>query len=436
MQFLTVLLSKVGVDRHVGSTMILRVWNIFIGLGLMVVIPIKMTAVDQGFYYTIMSLASVQIFFELGFNYVISQLVAHEAPYIDSNSDSAARVRSIVSLSRKWYAVSSVLFFVIGGVVGVWVLKISLNDYRILGTWSAVLLFTSVNLYVSPKLAIIEGLGHVNLIAELRLKQSFFGYLSLVAFLFFGFGLPAMVCISFAAAFIGLLWCRGNEYLHRFSSPADTSVANASHVDWKKDVFPFQWRIAVSWISGYFIFQAMSPIVFYHQGAESAGKLGLSLSVFNAITTLSMSWIYAKAPAFGSLISQHKHYESQKIFKVAAISSTICNMFLCCFFILSVYVIGFVYPQLIERILSFDCLVLLVICSLANQVVFSSAVYMRAFKVEPMMLNSIVTAVLTSCGFYYFSRFDVFSALAAYCFVTLCISMPWTLLLLVKYLKK
>lgn len=437
MQFLTMLLKKIGVDRHVLSTMILRVWNIFIGLALMLVIPLKMTAVDQGFYYTIMSLASVQVFFELGFNYVLTQIVAHEAPYIDSSRDSFERVRNLVHLSKKWYTISSALFFFIGGAIGILVLKVTSDDYRIIGTWVTVLFFTSVNLYISPKLAIVEGLGCVSEVAKLRLKQSFLGYVSLIFFLFFGLGLPAMVCISFFASCIGVYWCTNNDSIRRFSSRHSEHCAqNINDINWKKDIFPFQWRIAVSWMSGYFIFQAMNPIVFYHQGAEVAGKLGLSLSVFNAITTLSMSWIYAKAPTFGTLISQQKFIESKKIFKIATLSSSMCNVFLCCIFIFAAYCIGLFYPQLTHRVLNLSCLTLLAICSLANQVIFSFAVYMRSFKNEPMMLNSIVTAVLTASGFYYFSTIDIYSALISYCFVTLGISLPWTLVLLKPYMKR
>jgi len=33
-------------------------------------------------------------------------------------------------------------------------------------------------------------------------------------------------------------------------------------VDYKNEIFPLQWRIGLSWISGYFIFQLINPLLF------------------------------------------------------------------------------------------------------------------------------------------------------------------------------
>lgn len=33
-------------------------------------------------------------------------------------------------------------------------------------------------------------------------------------------------------------------------------------VSWKTEIWPLQWRIALSWLSGYFIFQLFTPILF------------------------------------------------------------------------------------------------------------------------------------------------------------------------------
>lgn len=33
-------------------------------------------------------------------------------------------------------------------------------------------------------------------------------------------------------------------------------------VNYFNEIFPYQWRIALSWISGYFIFQLFNPVLF------------------------------------------------------------------------------------------------------------------------------------------------------------------------------
>jgi len=39
-------------------------------------------------------------------------------------------------------------------------------------------------------------------------------------------------------------------------------------IHWMKEVWPFQWRIAVSWLSGYFIFQLYNPVLFAYRGRD------------------------------------------------------------------------------------------------------------------------------------------------------------------------
>jgi len=400
----------------------------------MLVIPIKMTAVEQGYYYTIMSLVSIQIFFELGFNYVITQLVAHEAAFISSSEKSRYKILDVIKLSSRWYAVSSAGFFIIACIVGIYVLKIDGSNALLFFTWVLVLLFTSINLYFSPKLAIVEGLGHVDKVAILRLKQSLLGYIGLVVLLLCGFGLSSMITVSLCAALLVIFWTRSNFELKECLQFQDKIKSYPESISWRKDVFPFQWKIALSWISGYFIFQIMNPIIFHHQGAVDAGKLGLSLSVFGTITTLSMSWVYAKAPVFGSLISQGRFEESKNVFLKSLFYSSICILFLCCTFIAFLYFVRFIYPELIDRILPINSLCILMICAIANQVIFSSAVYMRSFKTEPMIWNSVVSALVIFAGFYYCSFDSVHSSLIAYCLVTVFISLPWTLILLRHFL--
>lgn len=60
------------------------------------------------------------------------------------------------------------------------------------------------------------------------------------------------------------------------------------------EIFPFQWRIAISWISGYLIYQLFTPVIFATGGAIIAGQIGMTLQVLNGIQALSMSWINTK----------------------------------------------------------------------------------------------------------------------------------------------
>lgn len=69
------------------------------------------------------------------------------------------------------------------------------------------------------------------------------------------------------------------------------------------EIFPFQWRIAISWISGYLIYQLFTPVIFATGGAIIAGQIGMTLQVLNGIQALSMSWINTKIPLLSNCVA-------------------------------------------------------------------------------------------------------------------------------------
>jgi hypothetical protein len=71
-------------------------------------------------------------------------------------------------------------------------------------------------------------------------------------------------------------------------------------IHWGTEVWHFQWRIAVSWLCGYFIFQLYNPVLFAYKGAVIAGQMGMSLTLCAALQSISISWINTKAPRFGA----------------------------------------------------------------------------------------------------------------------------------------
>src|SRR5208283_6098922 len=85
-------------------------------------------------------------------------------------------------------------------------------------------------------------------------------------------------------------------------------------VSYKREIFPYQWKIAISWISGYFIFQLFNPILFATEGAVMAGKMGMTLVVLNGIFSLSFSWMSTKVPLYSNLIAQKKYRDLDHIF--------------------------------------------------------------------------------------------------------------------------
>src|SRR6202000_738613 len=73
-----------------------------------------LTPVEQGYYYTLLSLVALQMVFELGFSFVILQLAAHETVHLTLHPDGriegdrAAHLRlaSVLKKPVRWYLVA------------------------------------------------------------------------------------------------------------------------------------------------------------------------------------------------------------------------------------------------------------------------------------------------------------------------------------------
>jgi hypothetical protein len=85
------------------------------------------------------------------------------------------------------------------------------------------------------------------------------------------------------------------------------NIKISERVSYKEEIFPYQWKIALSWISGFFIFQLFNPVIFATEGAIIAGQMGMTLAILSAIQSLSMSWMSTKVPLFSNLIALKKY---------------------------------------------------------------------------------------------------------------------------------
>ena len=120
---------------------------------------------------------------------------------------------------------------------------------------------------------------------------------------------PAMVISGNASvAFIWLFHRR------KLLLPLFRRDPGGNRIHWLKEVWAFQWRIAVSWLCGYFIFQLYNPVLFAYRGAVAAGQMGMSLSLANALISVTISWVNTKAAPFGAMIARKEYVQLDRVF--------------------------------------------------------------------------------------------------------------------------
>jgi hypothetical protein len=417
----------------------LRSWSTFAGGSLLILIPMFMSPIEQGYYYTFSSLVGMQVLFDLGFASVIVQFVAHEFAHLTldkqfnlSGSDqNIARLCQLQAMLKKWYKYISVTFFLVATLLGVVFFELNDPDHAMIwfAPWVSLVFFASVNLYFNSKIAIFEGLGQIHRVTKVKLIISILAYATLWVVLILGGGIWISVVMPIVSSVGLIFWIYRNEIL---KDRIIISQHDVGGIDWVRDVLPLQWKIALSSACGYLIFSLFTPIIFANQGPAEAGKIGVTLSIFTTLHLLGSSWISAKVPILPTLIAHNDFISLNKIFKKALTQSLLYTSLLCLVAIFVIYYIGIyeIFPS--QRLAGIDIAILLAIVAICNTTIYSLAVYMRAFKKEPMLFNSLTMAALIPYSVYISSEISVTHAIFSYAALTFFLSLPWTLILFYK----
>jgi hypothetical protein len=433
-----------GADIQVFSTLLFRGWGVIAGVGTTILLPLFLSPTEQGFYYTFTSVLALQVFFELGLNHVLTQLAAHSAAHLkltpngrlDGDPRSLRAIHSLLKLSQRWNAVMATLFVAVLLAGGTYFFdsRGTLPVEEWIGAWVALSIATAINLMLSAQLAVCEGIGDIADVARLRLKQSLIGNVILWAFLMLGQGLNSAVAVPLTSAVLTAWWLWRRHSLRGIRlEMARNPYAGSGDYDWFRDIFPLQWKIALSWVSGYIIFSFMTPLVFAIQGPVVAGRLGLALTIFSAISIVGISWVSAKVPVFAAHIARHERPALNALFDQQFWRSITFTIICCLVMVMTLLIVGHFLPQAADRLPTFLSVLMLSVVTLANTMIFAMAIYMRAHKKEPLLAQSLVTALLIGIGISIAAPFSLQAIITVYTFITLFISLPWCALLYANY---
>jgi hypothetical protein len=423
-----------GLDRAIAWTVAGRLWSVIAGAATVLLIARFLSPAEQGYYYTFSSLVALQIFFELGFAYVVLQMASHERASLHIADDgiilgdpvSQARLASILRTSLRWYAVMAVIMAVTLLPAGLYFFHRGDRLSSVTGwqtPWCILALAASFNLLVDPVFSFLEGCGLVSKVAHMRLGQAMLGTLLAWAALIAHHGLFAPPMILLGEIAVGLAWLFKRRALLLYLLRVDTA---GNRVSWLREIWPFQWKIAISWLSGYFIFQMFNPVLFAYQGPVAAGRMGMSLTVMGALSALSMAWINTKASPFGVLVAQKKFEQLDRLFFTTLKQSMALIALACAAVFAALLLCSNYLPRVADRVLTPRAFLLLLLTAIVNQLIFSQAIYLRAHKAEPFLAVGICAALVEGCCTYLLGRFASVNAVATGFFVVTCLLAPWT----------
>jgi hypothetical protein len=411
-------------NKDVSRSIIQRSVGLASGVATTLAVPFFLSPEQQGYFYTFSSVLAIQVFFELGLGQV---LLYKFSSYAAAGPDllipgKSLELQSLLYTSRRIYIVITLLFCLVASVVG---LIFFSHSGQPSGEWRPQWLFlvfvTSINLMQSIKLVFLESHGRVADVATLRLKSNILSTVLLFAILLLRGGLWAVTVVPSVNAIATTWWIyissKSVAYRQHRKLEALVSLREMRKI-WMQDIFPLQWRMSLSWLSGYFIFQLITPIAFSRFGPVVAGQLGFAITAMNSILLVATTFTTATAPRLSSLFHSGRIRDYNLLFDRSLLISLSAVVILSALFVLTIYSVSLMNAEFASRFLSWKLLFLYSLTVVVSAMAFCLSIYLRSQAIEPLVLPSILAAAIMAPSIWAFSYVSLSAMLIAMLFVT------------------
>jgi len=388
---------KVSITKDVMFTLLNSFWRIISGPVTLLFIPLFLTSETQGFWYTFMSLSALTIFADLGFTTIVTQFSAHEFAHLTLNKETGLfegdeiaikRIGSLFRFVMKWSLTVGAIGFPIILCIGFVMFQGKSLHVNWVLPWCIFILSSGLSFANGTMLSFFEGCGQIAAIEKNKLIGSILATISVLTLLYFGFNLYSLAITTLLNIIvnISLLYVRFGKLIFQIIKVSKNFTAN-----WKADFLRLIWKYALSWSSGYFIFQIYTPLMFHFHGPVEAGRVGISVALVTAAFSIANVWLYVANPKLNMLASLRDWGAMDKLLAKSLALSVLTFSIGASFVLLFIYF--FPHLAILERFLGivpmsylFGSWVLLIVIS-------GLALYLRAHKEEPMVVISILTAI-------------------------------------------
>jgi len=389
------IINKLEIDNALLWVLTNKLWAVAKGPISLIFIISFLSPEEQGLWYTFGSLGALTVFAEMGFTSIITQFVSHEYAHLKERNgfltgkmEARDKLVSLIRYALKFYLIVVPFAIVILYFVGKYFLVDVSSDVFLL--WMIFSITGGIQLIVSLIQYIIQGFDKVALVQ----KNIFIGSLMMPvlswSLLYFGFGLSTLVIANIVSIILMLVlfYLKTKKIFFQISRHKIKAKYK-----WFNEVIKLQWKYAVSWMAGYFVFQYMTPMIYKYEGAVLAGQFGLTLGLIKTISSISSSWLETKVPKINIFVAKKDRNGLDVMFRKNIILGFSIFTLLSVVFLALIYLIN-IYDFYAERFLPLYLAFLIILLEIPNVITGYLARYLRAHKAEPYYGISVMMGIL------------------------------------------
>ena len=301
--------------------------------------------------------------------------------------------------------------------------------------WLILVLSTSLLAVVQFRVTFVEACNYVGWVVRCRLYCNLIKQLLFLILIGQGCGLYSLswATLLYVIVLELMVEARWKDF---FSDLKNGARQVGDVIGWYKKIFPFQAKIALSWLCGYFMFSIFNPAIFKICGPVGAGQFGMTFTLLQGVSQLASVWTNTKNATYGHMIAAGKWRDLLDTWRLASIFNVVTSILGCCVIFVFVFFLNKYHHGYGERILSFGGILILSVGIVANQFVFTLVGLMRAFQREPYVYLFLIWGVLTAlCAYLLIPRYQLIGACLAYTAPTIMVGLPFSIIISVRELR-
>lgn len=347
----------------------------------------RLTTPELGFFFAYLSFGALMQLGDFGLSYATLQAAGALA--------GSGRGHELASLERrvvKWNLLATAMAAVVVTLLG-WATFSSQQSLAAVAwrsPWLSYVAAVVANQLTMPRISLREGGGRIEEMWTLRLAQELAGGAACLIALHAGAALYSLAAYAGTRAVVAASWLTFGDPMRRDAAAGQYTIER-----WMAEVWPFQWKIALSGLSGFLIFRSFSPIVLLEKGPVAAGQFGLAISFMNLLIAVTTAWPLSQAAHYAALNASGGHTELRRSFPAMLWASSAFSVFGTAALIAAIAEARALGISVALRLPDMTTTAFILATAIIHHVVACFAVFLRAEGREPLLIASVAGSIGT-----------------------------------------